>query len=132
MRTYPQFHLLLLFLRLESIVLFLQSENIQTHTCLELIDEWFHNWLFLFCFLIVTIISRQLLTETKLVTPTKQLLSENCMLCDPGCVPQKLFCISVLGRLRDLPYIFAVTSGSPSKIIQMLPITLLCYEYHEI
>ena len=26
-------------------------------------------------------------------------------------------CVDVLGRLRDLQYIFAVTSGSPSRLI---------------
>ena len=30
------------------------------------------------------------------------------------------FCVSVLGRLRDLQYIFAVTSGSPSISIWLL------------
>ena len=30
------------------------------------------------------------------------------------------FCVSVLGRLRDLQYIFAVTSGSPSTSLKVL------------
>ena len=37
-----------------------------------------------------------------------------CILGDPE-VTVNLYCVSVLGRLRDLQYIFAVTSGSPSR-----------------
>ena len=45
-----------------------------------------------------------------------------------GYLPQSVlqFCVSVLGRLRDLQYIFAVTSGSPSTYQSQNLLTEYC------
>ena len=44
-----------------------------------------------------------------------------------------LFCVSILGRLRDLQFIFAVTSGSPSICGKVeLNIEIFQNEYRDI